>query len=158
MPENHQDDDEQITRLLRLKRFEQPPPEYFDRFLREFQDRQRAQLLRTPAWRIAWERFTAFVGAPMGGHYGYGMASLAVLVAAAFVSAEILKAPPTGEAIAQHQVVVPDAQPASLTLNSNLVPLPDVTELARQTAHSAASMQPRYVMDKPVSYEPPTSF
>ena len=29
-----------ISKLLRIKRFEQPPPEYFERFLQEFKDRQ----------------------------------------------------------------------------------------------------------------------
>ena len=39
-----------VSKLLRLKRYEQPPPGYFDDFLREFQRRQRAEALRRPAW------------------------------------------------------------------------------------------------------------
>jgi len=47
-----------ISKLLRLKRHEQPPPGYFEDFLREFQDRQRSELLRLPFWEIAWDRLS----------------------------------------------------------------------------------------------------
>jgi hypothetical protein len=39
-------DNDEIARLLRLKRYEQPPPAYFENFLHEFRRRQRDQLLR----------------------------------------------------------------------------------------------------------------
>ena len=48
--------EEQISKLLRLKRYEQPRPGYFEDFLQEFQDRQRAELIRRPLWEIAWDR------------------------------------------------------------------------------------------------------
>jgi len=51
--------DEQISRLLRLKRHEQPPPGYFEDFLAEFQSRQRAELLKRPVWAILWDRFAS---------------------------------------------------------------------------------------------------
>ena len=38
--------DNEITKLLRLKRYEQPPPRYFENFLHEFHRRQRDELLR----------------------------------------------------------------------------------------------------------------
>jgi hypothetical protein len=37
---------DEIGRLLRLKRYEQPPPGYFENFLREFRRRQRDESLR----------------------------------------------------------------------------------------------------------------
>ena len=37
--------EEQLTALLRLKRYEQPPPEYFDRLLQDIHRRQRTELL-----------------------------------------------------------------------------------------------------------------
>lgn len=49
--------DERISRLLRLKRYEQPSPEYFENFLAEFQLRQRAEVIHRPFWKIAWDRF-----------------------------------------------------------------------------------------------------
>ena len=147
-PEDHQD----ISRLLRLKRFEQPPPEYFETFLRDFKDRQRAQLLRESAWRIAWDRLCAYFGEQMPARLGYGLASTAVLVAAAIASLNILDSRPVAEVAS-----VPElhrAQVASLNLNPQ-VQLPDLPSLA----HTASFSTPRYVMDaRPVSYEPPSSF
>src|SRR4029450_13703247 len=48
--------DNEIARLLRLKRYEQPPPGYFENFLHEFHRRQRDEMLRQPLWRICLER------------------------------------------------------------------------------------------------------
>lgn len=53
------ENDETISKLLRLKRYEQPPEGYFDRFLEDFQDRQRSELLRRPVLSILWERLCA---------------------------------------------------------------------------------------------------
>lgn len=151
---------DEIAKLLRLKRFEKPEPEYFEGFLREFQERQRTQLLREPAWRLAWDRFAAFFAEPGASRYGYGLASAAVLLVAALASIHIVETAPSGMAVAQ-RAEAPVSQPVAFGLNSQ-IRLPDMTESARRTAHSAAasfSMQPRYVMDtRPVSYEPPSSF
>ena len=43
------DEFQDLQRLLRLKRHEAPPPEYFEDFLFEFQRRQRAELLQASA-------------------------------------------------------------------------------------------------------------
>src|SRR5207249_11958099 len=48
--ENH------IAHLLRLKRYEQPPPGYFENFLHEFRKRRGEELLRQSRWRIWFER------------------------------------------------------------------------------------------------------
>src|ERR1700761_2663624 len=45
-----------IQKLIRLKRYEQPPEDYFEDFLLEFQRRQRVEMLKRPVWQIAWER------------------------------------------------------------------------------------------------------
>ena len=52
--------DEQLSALLRLKRYEQPAPQYFDRLLQDIHRRQRAELLRRPLWKIAAERVQTF--------------------------------------------------------------------------------------------------
>ena len=51
---------DEIARLLRLKRYEQPPPAYFENFLSEFRRRQRDELLRQPLWRNCFERAQGF--------------------------------------------------------------------------------------------------
>ena len=150
-----QDDHEDISKLLRLKRFEQPPAEYFESFLEEFKHRQRGQLLREPAWRIAWDRLCAFVGEEMPVRIGYGLASTAVLVTAGLASLNIL------ESHSVEMVSAPERQPAAQTASLNLnnlnaqVQLPDLPS----PTHTASFSTPRYVMDaRPVSYEPPSSF
>ena len=106
-----QDDHEDISKLLRLKRFEQPSPEYFETFLQDFKDRQRAQLLREPAWRIAWDRLCAFFGEQMPARLGYGLASTAVLVAAGITSLNILESRPIVEVASVPGVRIPPRRP-----------------------------------------------
>src|SRR4030095_975815 len=52
--------DNEIARLLRLKRYEQPPPGYFENFLYEFR-RRRDKSLPEPFWRSCVERVRDFV-------------------------------------------------------------------------------------------------
>ncbi len=90
-----------ISKLLRMKRHEQPPPEYFENFLREFQQRQRAEMLRRPAWRIALERMQArfsdltreITSRIAPAQFAYGGASAAVLVIAVMFTANMLQHP-----------------------------------------------------------------
>lgn len=52
--------EKQLQALLRLKRYEQPPPGYFDALLSDIHQRQREEMLRRPAWRLAIERVSTF--------------------------------------------------------------------------------------------------
>jgi hypothetical protein len=49
-------DSDKIAQLLRLKRYEQPPRDYFENFLHEFRRRRCDELVRQPRWRISFER------------------------------------------------------------------------------------------------------
>src|ERR1700677_1848242 len=111
-----QEDPDEISKLLRLKRFEQPSPEYFENFLREFKERQRSQLLREPAWRIAWDRMCAFVGEQMPARIGCSVATTAVLVTAAIASINIWESRPME--MASVPELHPAGQMASLNLNT----------------------------------------
>ena len=55
------DKDEQLRRLLRLKRFEQPPEGFAEDFLEKFQRRQRSEIVRRSALSILWERIQAWL-------------------------------------------------------------------------------------------------
>lgn len=52
---------DKIGDLLRLKRYEQPSAEYFDGFLREFQARQREELMQRSSFELVWERVSDWV-------------------------------------------------------------------------------------------------
>src|SRR6201981_797901 len=86
--------DNEISRLLRLKRYEQPPPGYFDNFLHEFHRRQRNELLRQPLWRICFDRARDFVFQfNLSTLTSYPVAVSAVLVCAAILSLKIYQTP-----------------------------------------------------------------
>src|SRR5438094_7340653 len=54
--------DNEIAKLLRLKRYEQPPPGYFENFLHEFRRRRRRdELLREPLWSVCVDHMRDFV-------------------------------------------------------------------------------------------------
>ena len=159
-------DDNEITKLLRLKRYEQPPPGYFDNFLHEFHRRQRDELLREPLWKIAWQRTQDFmlkVNVPSLTSYPAAVA--AVLVCAAVISLKVYQAPESPAIAAQsgQSFVVPAEVEARWTLDSpaatrvfNAQPM----QKANSRAHThRAAAPPRYVLDSvPVSYEPTFRF
>src|SRR5436305_15270455 len=86
--------DNEIARLLRLKRYEQPPPGYFDNFLHEFHRRQRDELIRQPLWRICLERAHNFMlQLDVRSLTSYPAAVAAFLVCAAVISLKIYQQP-----------------------------------------------------------------
>src|SRR5947207_12991289 len=95
-------DDREIATLLRLKRYEQPPPGYFENFLHEFHRRQRNELLRQPLWRICLERAHTFMWQlNVRSLTSYPAAVTAVLVCAAIISLKIYQQPETARVALQ---------------------------------------------------------
>lgn len=72
---------ESVSRLLRLKRYEQPPPGYFEDFLAEFQSRQRAEVIQRPLWAIAWDRVVRFLAPPAAPRLAMAASFAAVVLA-----------------------------------------------------------------------------
>jgi len=94
--------DDEIARLLRLKRYEQPPPGYFENFLNEFRRRQRDALLREPLWSICVDRVRDFVFRhnirPLA---CYSAGIVAVVVCAAVISIALYQQPDTTQLTVQ---------------------------------------------------------
>lgn len=168
-------DENDIGKLLRLKKYEQPPPGYFENFLHEFHRRQRDELLRQPVWSVLWQRLSdSLFRLNIPSLTSYPAAVAAVLVCAAVVSLKVYQAPQSSEiamaessALTSHQSVIEQMSAERgadvFTLSSPLSSRSLGPELSRQVNDSAhthrASTPPRYVLDRlPVSYEPSFKF
>jgi len=135
-------DESDIQKLLRLKRYEQPSPQYFDKFLQDFHRRQRVELLRQPVWKIAMERIEAFFSEHSMGRYAYATATAMVLFFAGITSFNILNS---------------GSQVVAVTANAPQQSLPIKPQIAKASLPDA--QHPRYVIDtRPASYERSFSF
>ncbi|MBE2179130.1 MAG: hypothetical protein IAE97_01475 [Chthoniobacterales bacterium] len=137
----------EIHKLLRLKRHEHPTPDYFERFLDEFRERQRAELLQQPTLTLLWERIVnAFPNfhVPRLAYAGVG-------VAAVILSTVILVSQQGGET-GRSSFALNDPTP---TVNV----LPTGEGNIRMPVSSRSDFPPHYVLEaRPVSYESPYSF
>jgi hypothetical protein len=157
----HESDDHDIATLLRLKKYEQPPPGYFDNFLHEFHRRQRDELLRQPLWRICLERAHDFMfKLNVPSLTSYPAAATALLVFAAVISVKIYQTPETPNLTAGSRpaLSVPASADGEWTLASPVATtrVLSTTPLrnSAQSAQTHRATQPRYVLDSvPVSYE-----
>jgi len=153
--------EEQIGKLLRLKKFEQPPPGYFDNFLHEFHRRQRDELLREPLWRICLQRTQDFLfRLNLPGLTSYPAAVTAILVCAAVVSLKLYQAPETVNVAAQNRApaMATALQDSAWSLSKPVTTRDLGPSLVRTVKDSSKTHRvaapPRYVLDStPVSYE-----
>ncbi|MEQ1859417.1 MAG: hypothetical protein ABMA13_05735 [Chthoniobacteraceae bacterium] len=74
-------EEQQLSALLRLKRYEQPPAGYFERLVQDVHRRQRAELLRQPLWKLALERVQTMFSAHSMGSVSYAGAMAVVAIA-----------------------------------------------------------------------------
>jgi len=166
-------DDQTLSKLLRLKRHEQPPPGYFEDFLKEYQYRQRAELLRRPAWRIALDRWEAFTEGLTLARFTYGTASVAVLCLAGALTYNMLEHPgssvrTSAVTLAQSATVGKPAQVMQVATatqfeegsrGSSLTPQIRIPDALLNQPTVTGSQHPRYILDaRPVSYDPPFDF
>jgi len=177
--------EEQLTALLRLKRYEQPPPEYFARLLQDVHRRQRTELLQRPLWKIALERMQTFFSEHSMGNTSYAGAMAVALVGGIAVirlmtpsdtlkdqaqstSAVALAAASQASAAASHASVATSRASAIVSpwedsvLGLRNAAMPKLVTQPLQTPDAALQSsvrEPRYVIDaRPVSYEPSSSF
>jgi hypothetical protein len=165
-------EEQKLSALLRLKRYEQPPPGYYDKLLQDIHRRQRAELLHRPLWKIAIERVQTLFGQhSMGGLSYAGAISAMVVVGITVLSGAVPKkrgeSPSGAVALAKIEPVHLKAREASLALlplseaptstvafDSADLPLNARLFPSGTDRRPVAVRQPRYVIDaRPVSYE-----
>ena len=134
-----------VHKLLRLKRYEMPSSDYFERFIDEFHHRQRADLISRPTLQVVFERI-------MNAFPDFRVPRLAyasVAVAAVMFSAVIL--------FQQQETATTSG---SFALNSPTVTqLPAVQGDLRLPVSARPDFPPHYVLEtRPVSYASPYSF
>ncbi len=144
-------EDMDISKLLKMRRYEQPPAGHVDDFLREFHRRQRAELLRPSVREILWERLMAIAPSFRVPQLAYA----AIVALAVSVSALILtQQPQQSPAVAQS--AVEPAQPALSLASSKPVTIGGAVPVSTRTS---GSMPSHYVLQsRPVSNEQPLSF
>ena len=166
-----EDDFKDLQALLRLKKYEAPPPEYFEDFLYEFHRRQRAELLQRPLWRLALDRLEGALPTFTPARYAYAGSCALAVTAAALASGHILLSHPHGAhrssvALAN---VAPETTPVAsrqsvfprLGLHGDRASrLPELNfDQPHQYTAAVRTARPRYVLDtQPVSYEQSSSF
>ena len=167
-------DDDTLSKLLKVKRYERPPQGYFEQFLRDFQERQRSEMLRRSTWRLALDRLATRLGGLLPGapewtlsQIGYAGASVGVLVVATVFTINMLQYPGGRHAGQIASTSTPLMEPVTstasypsedrFTLNTQFR-LPEVS-LHDHGPAPVSHHQPRYILDtRPVSYEPPYRF
>ena len=144
------ENEESIQKLLRLKRYEQPPPGYFDSFLQEFQCRQRAELIRRPVWALLWDRFSLI--APS---FHVPQLAYASILALALVASTVIVIRPGNGSTSSVPVASARTQALSLT-PSNPVTIGETLPVAFTPTGSPSV---HYVLpNRPVRYAPSRSF
>ena len=158
-----------VQRLLRLKRYEVPAPEYFEDFLSEFQQRQRAEMLKRPLWRLTLDRLEGAMPTFQLSQVAYaGSCALALLIAG--VSSERILTSPAGPALAAssgkpHYTAMSRRNATSPKIDfytskpTFRLSEPDFDQPRAMAAAYTTGVSPRYVLDsQPASYGQPFSF
>jgi len=170
--------EEQLSALLRLKRYEQPPAHYFDRLLQDVHRRQRADLLKLPLWKIALERVQTFFSEHSMSRLSYagalasvmvvGMTAIGLMTPGGSIQRNDLAMEGSFPPIASHDRLINSESATDRLINlegSSKPALATESQSIRPAvpAFGSAVGPQRYIMDSvpvtvPVSYDVPNSF
>jgi hypothetical protein len=144
---------EPMHKLIRLKRYEKPPEDYFENFLREFHLRQRTEMLRPSLRNILLERVAGFLAEVRVPAMAYaGATVLAIVAGAAILHQAPSSAAPRSvtaslDSYRQAPVTIERIQPVSLRFDASA---PVSAPLAFPPAYQLQA--------RPASHESPLSF
>jgi hypothetical protein len=177
-----EDQQQQLSALLRLKRYEQPPAGYFEKLVQDVHRRQRADMLRRPAWKLALERVQTFLSEHNLGYGSYvGAIAALVILGVAMVAISLPRKEGTTMAAASAASSAGSIARTSpmnlrsdrptdsvLTLQNSPIRVASAAQVDSPAANArlfpsriaqapVSGGQPRYVLDaQPVSYEATT--
>jgi hypothetical protein len=149
---------EPMHKIIKLKRYEKPPEDYFENFLREFHHRQRAEMLRPSLRTIILERLSGFLAEVRVPAMAYAGATAVAIVAGVVILREAPPAATPRSYVAsatsssatpytQTPVTIDRIQPVSLRIDT---PNSPETSLAFPPAYQLQA--------RPASHESPLSF
>jgi len=143
-----EEDKEPMHHVIRLKRYEQPHEGYFEDFLREFQLRQRAELLKPSLSAMLMERLHSLVSEIRVPAMAYaGAAVLAIIAGTAIIRQEPQATSPRSYAASYSQtpVTIEKMQPVSLRIGT--------------PPNSSQQFPPAFLLQaRPATHESPLSF
>lgn len=144
--------DPEISKLLRLKRYEQPPAGYHEKFLQEFQRRQRIEALHTNPVERFFEWLRDFSNQIRIPSYAYATVGLFAVAMSSWI-------------LSSEEVRLPNRSTASLSaseLRLDLTPkMPEVLPLPVNipSQRFVGTLPPQYILQKsPASENDPFRF
>lgn len=158
---NSQDEFKELQTLLRLKKYEQPPAGYADRFLKEFHRRQRWEASQPKGFAAVWEAFNEWIASHTVPKYAYA-GTFGLFLMAVLAINGLTGKPGTENVASAPAISAPvNLTPASLALNRplDLSVLEVQSQMSSSLISNSSESRPRYILDaRPASYEAPFSF
>jgi hypothetical protein len=159
--------EKQLQALLRVKRYEQPPPAYFDGLLQAVQRRQREEMLRRPAWRLFFDRIGAFFASLQKDWSYVGSAVCVVMIGVGVIQMVLPRRVPVPYvpiARATTQPFMPEEMDSAdtftksdLVISPNLQLRPVNTPIPKRPNRHTLVFPVHYTLDtQPSNHEPPT--
>ncbi len=149
--------DPEIAKLLRLKRYEQPPENYYEDFLLEFQRRQRVRSMRLSLWEKISLRFSELTEQIRIPAYAYAAVGACALVVSTWILADpSTQASPGASIAATAQKTIKQKPGFSLTSDA---PSAFQTPVTIPSQRFVGTLPPQYLLhNSPVPENDPFRF
>ena len=154
---------EPMHKIIKLKRYEQPPEGYYEDFLREFHRRQRSELLKPSLSALIMERLSGLIPELRVPAMAFaGAAAVAVIASVAIIRETPRQDAPRAYSVSysptlpysQVPVTIRNMQPVSLRIDPSGLNQPQP-----QPQGSSLSFPTSYLLQaRPASHESPLSF
>lgn len=118
-----------LQELLRIKRLEKPENGFSERFLQDFQQRQRSEMMRRSSFEIFWDRLETLLGGSARSRYALAGAATALFVVVG-ISLNSLGNPQNG-LVESNQKSPTKVQGQSHPVNLEKLPKPEKVQMER---------------------------